>query len=529
VTLADAWHGVSFLDCTLRDGGYYTAWDFDDPLVGPYLESMSRLPVAAVELGYCNNAKPGYFGKYYYLDASTVAWARSILRPEQQLGVMLDEKAVEPRDIPALLAPLRESVDLVRIAVAPTRLDKAADLTEALLELGFDVGVNVMYLSRYWESIETLEGLERAARLASAVSLVDSYGAVTPEQVTTAVRGLRTFAPDTTIGYHGHDNLGLAIANSLAAAQAGASIVDGTLTGMGRGPGNTKTELLLVQRFGAEPTGVDFSALEQAVLPFEALREQYGWGTNLAYMISGAAGLPQNQVMDWLGKNRYSVSAILHALHGDHVDNVDDRRFETLRASGAAGREVVVLGGGPSAVEHLDAVVEYAEASGAIVIHANYRHLDAVQRFTGEQYLCLAGDVAARLPGDADLQPVTALVVPSGPRFKGTSPTSDHPIREVAPFASATEAGLGPVSDIGPLALALGTALALEAPKVTLVGFDGYAHANSAQQDLAMEIQERIDAFLSENPGIEFTSATRTLYAIPEFSIYGRLAGLRQR
>lgn len=110
----------TLLDCTLRDGGYYTSWDFDDALVTAYLESMSRLPIDVVEVGYANTPKQGYFGKYFFLSPKVTSWARSILSPTQTLAVMLDEKSVSPGDIPDLLEPHVDSVGLVRIAVAST-------------------------------------------------------------------------------------------------------------------------------------------------------------------------------------------------------------------------------------------------------------------------------------------------------------------------------------------------------------------------------------------------------------------------
>lgn len=44
---------MKILDCTLRDGGYYTNWDFDDALVTTYINAMNQLPIDYIELGYC--------------------------------------------------------------------------------------------------------------------------------------------------------------------------------------------------------------------------------------------------------------------------------------------------------------------------------------------------------------------------------------------------------------------------------------------------------------------------------------------
>jgi 4-hydroxy 2-oxovalerate aldolase len=60
------------LDCTLRDGGYYTNWDFDKQLVDLYITSLEKLPVDYIEIGYRSTLKNEYFGEFYYCPLSTV-------------------------------------------------------------------------------------------------------------------------------------------------------------------------------------------------------------------------------------------------------------------------------------------------------------------------------------------------------------------------------------------------------------------------------------------------------------------------
>jgi 4-hydroxy 2-oxovalerate aldolase len=518
---------VAILDCTLRDGGYYTAWDFSDELVGRYLETISRLPVEVVELGYCNTPKSRYLGRFQFLTSRTTRWARSILNPDQQLAVMIDEKSVTTVDASSLLTGHRGIVDLVRIAVAPGRLASALRLADEVRNLGFEVGLNIMQLSTYWDRVESLDEVSALGEVARVVSLVDSYGGCTPDQVAVAVAVAIEAIPNATIGFHGHDNLELAFANSLSAAAVGAGILDGTLAGMGRGPGNTKSELLLVHRSSGRLGELDHIALDQAVHAFDGLRAEHGWGTNLPYMISGVSGLPQGEVMEWLGKNRYTVPAIIQALQGEAIDDFDHEDFADLASSVAFRPEVLIIGGGPSVDEHADAIIAYARASEAVVIHANYRHLGLIPRFDGEQYLCVAGDAVARLPSSETLEKIKAVIVPAAPRFHGTVP-SDRPVRQAAPFVIEENPAqqLGPVSDIGPLALGLGAAIAVSAEKVTLVGFDGYRNADAGQQELARETQEMVDGFRNRWPEATLTSATRTMYSIPTQSVYSRLMSL---
>jgi 4-hydroxy-2-oxovalerate/4-hydroxy-2-oxohexanoate aldolase len=108
---------------------------------------------------------------------------------------------------------------------------------------------------------------------ANCVYCTDSAGYMLPDDVTARIRALRAvLKPDTEIGFHGHHNLAMGIANSLAAVEAGATRVDGSAAGLGAGAGNTPLEVFaaVCDRMGVA-TGVDLYALidvaEDLVVP----------------------------------------------------------------------------------------------------------------------------------------------------------------------------------------------------------------------------------------------------------------------
>ena len=98
----------------------------------------------------------------------------------------------------------------------------------------------------------------------NVVYVVDSAGALVPEGAAARVAALRS-AVDCEVGFHAHNNLGCAVGNTLAAVDAGATWVDGSLRGFGAGAGNSATEVLCaaLDRAGHE-TGVDLFALIDA-------------------------------------------------------------------------------------------------------------------------------------------------------------------------------------------------------------------------------------------------------------------------
>lgn len=521
---------VAVLDCTFRDGGYYNDWDFTKEFADLYFESVSRLPIDMVEVGYCNYPKNGYYGKFFFLTKNMLEPIRLKLREAQMLGVMLNAKDIPVESVKGLLSELVGTVDIVRLAVAPKDLAYGAALARRIHEMGFRVGFNIMYLSDYWNNVESvLAPLYEEQSSIDSFALVDSYGSCTPEQVSVGIKNATVFFNGPVAGFHGHDNLGLAFANTLAAINAGAEIVDGTFVGMGRGAGNLRTELILIHESNKRGVSLDYDALADVVSALERLREQYRWGTNLAYMISGAAGLPQRDVMDWIGKNRYSTATILRALQQVKSGTVDEEQHPLLSYKSLeldVSPEILIVGGGPSVGEHLESISQFVVSRNLPVIHANIRNLNTVGSFGQKQIIGLAGHGAARIPSNLDLSKVQAFVVPTPPRLQGMLPEKlPRPVLQTKPFTVRSETErLGPVSDIGPLALALGAAAAIGAKRISLVGFDGYTAATSAQQDLAREVQNLLDGFAHERPEVQIESLTPTLYEVPRASIYSRLA-----
>ena len=71
---------MKILDCTLRDGGYYTNWDFDDKLVNDYLKLIRFLPIDIIEVGYRGNSnKKSYYGEFYFLTKSKLKKIKSTI------------------------------------------------------------------------------------------------------------------------------------------------------------------------------------------------------------------------------------------------------------------------------------------------------------------------------------------------------------------------------------------------------------------------------------------------------------------
>src|SRR3989338_2824405 len=122
--------GVQILDCTLRDGGYYCDWDYEDSTVSRYLDAVVGAGVSVVEVGFRSksNAKDGFMGKFKFCP-------ERVLKPLFQkrsirVAVMIDgknfisDKKIDDRNLDVLFNKKPESlVDLVRVTTTKATLD----------------------------------------------------------------------------------------------------------------------------------------------------------------------------------------------------------------------------------------------------------------------------------------------------------------------------------------------------------------------------------------------------------------------
>lgn len=199
--------------------------------------------------------------------------------------------------------------------------------------------------------------LNDAAGLAKQGKLMESYGAQTvyvtdsagymlPEDVKERVAALREILnPETEIGFHGHHNLGMGVANSIAAIEAGASRIDGSVAGLGAGAGNTPLEVFaaVCERMGIE-TGTDLFKLmdvaEDIIVPMmehivrvdrESLTLGYAgvYSTFLlhAKRASMQFGVPARDILVELGRKK---------MIGGQEDMIQDTALTMARERGIA-------------------------------------------------------------------------------------------------------------------------------------------------------------------------------------------------
>jgi len=321
------------LDCTFRDGGYYNNWDFSDELFAEYLSVLGRTSVNLLEVGFRMPPGMGFRGAHAY---STDSYLSSFDIPsDKRLGVMINAADFVTTEGPrvlieAIFAKASDSpVDFVRIACHATEVTSACELAKVLLEMGYEVAINLMQISE----IESTKLRSLASEVSSlplmALYVADSLGAMKPEAIEAIFQELMgsTHLP---LGLHAHDNLGLAHQNSMVAIEQGARFIDGTMRGMGRGPGNTKTEELALALHRSEREFEDAVALGSfSDTSWAQLQSELGWGRNLAYFAAGLLHVHPTYVQELLADSRHDESSTLRVVK--NLSSKGAKRFDHVK------------------------------------------------------------------------------------------------------------------------------------------------------------------------------------------------------
>ena len=230
----------SLLDCTLRDGSYAINFQFTFEDTRTICQALEDVGVEWIEVGHgvglCASQR-GY-GDAAETDVAYMEAAASVLN-RANWGVFC---------IPgiATVEALKEAIDhgirFVRIGVNSESYREVRPFVE--LARKHDLLTCVNFMKSYTCSPKDFAWYAKEAEAygVDLVYLVDSAGGMLPEQVTNYVEAVRARSNSLRLGFHGHNNLGLGVANALRAVELGVEFIDVSLQGLGRSAGNTCSE-----------------------------------------------------------------------------------------------------------------------------------------------------------------------------------------------------------------------------------------------------------------------------------------------
>lgn len=314
-------HYARIVDTTLRDGSHAVSHTFTEDQVRAVVAGLDEAGVPYIEVTHGDGLAGSSFNYGFSTVRDTDLVAAAVETAQYaKIAVLL---------LPGLgtIADLREAVSagasMVRVATHSTEADISIQHFRAARELGLETAGFLML-----SHMNSPQNLATQARIMAdagceTVYVVDSAGALLPDGVRQRVDALvQELGDDAIVGFHGHQNLSMGVANSVEAYRAGARSIDGTLHALGAGAGNTPTEVLVtvLDALGIS-TGVNIEAIlaasEEILMP----------------MVQRLPSIDRAPVV----QGRYGVynSFLLHAEKAAERYNVPAYRI--LKAVGEAG------------------------------------------------------------------------------------------------------------------------------------------------------------------------------------------------
>jgi len=254
---------ITFVDVTLRDGNHTFRHQFTPEIISSTAAALDAAGVDIIEVGHGDGLGGSclHVGQSPVSDEALISAAVKAVR-NARIGVILMpgfgtfpglERAAE---LGARVA--RVGSHCTEANVTGQHIRKARDL--GLFTVGYLVSAGMTSPERLAEEAAKMESYG-----AECINLAESQGHLVPDEVAKRVEAVRA-AVKIPIGFHPHNNLGLAMGNLLAAVNSGATFIDGSLRGFGGGAGNAQTEAAIaaLKRAGHEVNADLFKILDAA-------------------------------------------------------------------------------------------------------------------------------------------------------------------------------------------------------------------------------------------------------------------------
>lgn len=532
---------LNILDCTLRDGGYYTNWDYDEDLVKSYVNAVNMLPISAIEIGLRTRINSSFKGPFAFSPESILQKIRNTLRPDIEIAIMLNVS--ELKNCNNLAFEFEQifpdsiedtNVDMVRLATHIQDVGLAQQIASCCKQKGFRVAINLMQI-----------GLKDSNEVKSAISqltlqavdvlyLADSTGSILPKDMSGLIQLIRSHWAGE-LGIHAHDNLNLALSNSLIAIENGVSWIDSTVLGMGRGPGNTKTEELILETYGWSETFGKLQPLMRLISNYFApMKAKHQWGSNIYYYMAGKFGIHPSFIQQMLADSRYDADDIVNVIQRLHQVGAQEYNPTHLQEAmnwyselqegrwipktQLKSKSILLLGAGPSANKYKSALETFITREKPVVIALNLA-TPIDESLINFRVACHPLRIFADI---RDYQKYSQPLI---------APLSALP-KDVAIELSGIE-----VLDYGlqvsnqfmvqstyceiPSSLVLGYALAIcqagDAHKIYMAGFDGYPAGDSRN----IESEHIFGLYAQQQNPVPLISVTPTHYNLTEVSVFG--------
>ena len=386
------------LDCTLRDGGYYTNWEYSLDLIKDLLIFHNQFSNIAFEFGYFNLIDKQEFkglcaespSKYlsYLLKKFT---GEETWKKGKKVFAMINSNELiklEEKEKFSLLKEIEDSLFFngIRIATDKKHLEEVLEFIEFSKEKNIFSVINIMKIDKISQAEKNniLKSLEnrRIDFRPDVVYFADSFGALFVEETQNLIKFFKKPLAKLGIevGFHAHNNKGLALANTFGAIKEGASWFDGSWLGMGRGAGNAELEHLILNnllegksvRYKSEISSKSQNLIEKYFLP---LKDKYRWGKNIFYDLSATVSLHPTKCLDLINSHKLSTySKAFSIISSENIceNNKKSSLFSKDTFSENINKIPILIYSGESSLKNITSLNFLEETSKFFLLRINY-------------------------------------------------------------------------------------------------------------------------------------------------------------
>lgn len=388
---------IELLDCTLRDGAYIVESRFGTPAIKGIIKKMQDANVDIIECGWLKNGEHEEGSTFYHVpeDLTRYLYGKS---KRATYVAMIDWDRYNTDLLPQCDG---RTIDAIRVVFPYEKYKEGITVGEKIKEKGYRV---------YYQAANTLAySEEELIRLAHEVnkvkpeslSVVDTFGAMYSDDLERIVAVLdRELDTDIKLGFHSHNNQQLSFALSIRFVELlmkseRAMVVDASLCGMGRGAGNTTTELIAGYLNRKYQCNYDMNVIMDAIdMYMEYFQENYSWGYSIPYFIAGTYCCHVNNIA-YLTRNhrtnardmrniieslqpaerkRYDYD-LLEQKYKENQDRIvdDEAAMEELKQD-LENRRVLLLAPGRSIELEKEKIQAFIEKEHPLVIGVNALH-----------------------------------------------------------------------------------------------------------------------------------------------------------
>lgn len=380
---------IKVLDCTLRDGAYIVGGNFGDRAIKGIIEKLGNAGIDIIECGWLKNDAHQKGSTYYHLPEDILPYLK---KKDATYVAMIDYNRY---DVEQLSPYDGKSIDAIRVVFPRGKVGDAIAIGERIRKKGYRVFFQVANTLGYTDE-ELTEMLEAVNQFEpESISVVDTFGAMYEDDLTRIAEAFdKKLKKDIWLGFHSHNNLQLSFALSMKFVNMFRTtdrnvIVDASLCGMGRGAGNTTTELLT--GFLNRKCGMNYDVneiLDMIDIYMEHFMRSYKWGYSVPYFIAGTYCAHVNNIAYLTETHKTSAKAINQILSQvspekrvtydyDNLESIYVKNQSACRLEEAEkieelyGKKVLLIMPGKSALQQYTEIKRYIERENCIVIGVN--------------------------------------------------------------------------------------------------------------------------------------------------------------